>query len=117
MLPRKLYELLPYLYVLTGIISASLVNSMIVRISSILLILAGVFVFIMRWSYRRSIKNSPDIDQVTMKPPVPGTFARRSGIERRRTDKQLPYYDASGDDIRYERRSGERRVAHSSRDL
>lgn len=111
MLPRKLYELLPYLYVLTGIISASLVNSMIVRISSILLILAGIFVFIMRWNYRRSIKNKPDIDQVTMKPSVPGAFVRRSGIERRQRDIEWPYYDASGDDIRYDRRSGERRTA------
>lgn len=111
MLPRKLYELLPYLYVVTGIISASFVNSVIVRISSILLILAGIFVFIMRWNYRRSIKNRPDIEQVTMKPSVPGVFGRRSGIERRRTDIEWPYYDASGDDIRYERRSGERRTS------
>ena len=112
MLPRKLYELLPYLYVLTGIVSASLVNSMIVRISSILLILAGFFVFIMRWNYRISIKNRPDIDQMTMKPPVPDAFVRRSGIERRRrTDTQWPFFVASGDDIHYERRSGERRTS------
>ena len=111
MLPRKLYELLPYLYILTGIVSASLVDSMIVRISSILLILAGIFVFIMRWNYRRSITNKPDTDQVTMKPSVPGAFVRRSGIERRRTDMEWPCYDASGEDVRYERRSGERRTS------
>ncbi len=111
MLPRKLYELLPYLYVVTGIISASLVNSMIVRISSILLILAGIFVLIMRWNYRRSITDRPDIDQVTMKPSAPGAFERRSGIERRRADIDWPFYDASGDYNRYERRSGERRTS------
>jgi hypothetical protein len=113
MLPQKLYELLPYLYILTGIISASLVDSTVVRISSILLILAGVFVFIMRRNYRKSIKKRLDVDQMTMmRPSVPDAYVHRSGIERRgRTDVEWRISAATGDKIRYERRSGERRAS------
>ena len=111
MLPEKLYEMLPYLYILTGIISASVVDSLIVRISSILLIMAGVFVFIMRRNYRKSIKNRLDIDRM-MTANMPDADVRRSGIERRcRTASEWPISDASGDIILYERRSGERRMS------
>ncbi len=55
MLPRQLYELLPFLYILTGIVCAVLIDSTIVLISSMLLIVTGVFVLLMRRNFRKSL--------------------------------------------------------------
>jgi hypothetical protein len=114
MLPRKLYELLPYLYIFTGIISASLVDSTVVLISSILLIVTGVFVFIMRTTYRKSGKSRVNTARMMTEPNVVDVYVRRSGCERRRQSQmatEWPIFDATGDEILFERRTGERRMS------
>jgi type II secretory pathway component PulF len=114
MLPRKLYELLPYLYIVTGIVSTSLIDSTIVLISSILLIATGVFVLLMRRSYRKSLKRKLRVDQVVTKPAVTDNFVQRSGIERRcRTTTVWPILDDAGNRIVSDRRTGERRISVS----
>ena len=112
MLPRTLYELLPYLYIVTGITTASLVDSKLVLVSSILLILTGVFVFVMRRNYRKSIKRNANIGQMTLAPNVFDGHVRRSGIERRcNMATEWPFLDTTGDVVLFERRSGERRMS------
>jgi len=117
-LPRKLYELLPYIYILTGIVSSSLIDSTIVLISSILLIATGIFVLHMRRSYRKSFNSKLRDDQVVTRPAVtdhlPDTFVRRSGVERRsRTVNVWPILDDAGDIVVSDRRTGERRISAS----
>ncbi len=56
MLPKALYELLPYLYLSVGAGSGIAVNSTIVLIGSFLLIAAGLLVITMRVTYRRKIR-------------------------------------------------------------
>ncbi|VAW55529.1 hypothetical protein MNBD_GAMMA05-2103 [hydrothermal vent metagenome] len=55
MLPKMLYELLPYLYLSVGA-GGFIINSAIVFVASVSLIMAGVLVLMMRISYRRGIK-------------------------------------------------------------
>lgn len=111
MLPRKLYELLPYLYMLTGIVSAVLIDSTIVLLSSLLLIAAGVFVLVMRWNFRRSTNERYALYQATFAPTAVDELIKRSGIDRRkRTVSQWPVLDDTGEVVFSERRTGERRV-------
>lgn len=56
MLPKALYELLPFLYLSLGIGGGIAVNSVIVFIASVLLMAAGILVLTMRISYRREIR-------------------------------------------------------------
>ncbi len=55
MLPKMFYELLPYLYLSVGA-GGFIINSAIVFVASISLMMTGALVLIMRFSYRRSIK-------------------------------------------------------------
>ena len=52
MLPKLVYELLPVLYILGGIIAMIAVNSSMSFISGVLLCASGVIVLIMRRNYR-----------------------------------------------------------------
>jgi hypothetical protein len=56
MLPKFLYELLPFLYLGVGIGGGVAINSVIVFIASVLLMAAGILVLSMRISYRRDIR-------------------------------------------------------------
>ena len=56
MLPKVLYELLPYLYLSIGAGSGMVINSTLVLIGSFLLIAAGLLVISMRITYRRRIR-------------------------------------------------------------
>ena len=113
-LPRKLYELLPYLYIFTGIVSTSLIDSTIVLVSSILLIATGVFVLLMRRSYRKSLDRKLRIGELVTKPAAADNDALRSGVERRcRTVTVWPILDDAGNSIVSDRRTGDRRVSAS----
>ena len=112
MLPRKLYELLPYLYMLTGVVCAVLVDSTVVLISSMLLIVAGVFVLMMRRSYRKSTNRQFQLHQAAIEPGVGTVVEKRSGIERRyRQAGKWPIFDDAGDRIFSDRRIAERRTS------
>ncbi len=56
MLPKVLYELLPYLYLSLGAGSGIVINSTIVLIGSFLLICTGLLILTMRITYRRKIR-------------------------------------------------------------
>jgi len=56
MLPKLLYELLPFLYLSVGMGSGVAINSTIVLIASAVLIAAGIVVITMRVTYRREIR-------------------------------------------------------------
>ena len=112
MLPRKLYELLPFFYIFTGIVCAVLIDSTIVLISSILLIVAGVFVFLMRRSFRKSLNQRYQLHQAGSEPDADVGLEKRSGIDRRhRKIKQWPALDDSGEKVFSDRRIGERRIS------
>ena len=113
MLPRKLYELLPYLYMLTGVVCAVLVDSTVVLISSMLLIVAGVFVLMMRRSYRKSTNRQFQFYQASSEPDVGTVVEKRSGSERRHQQVgKWPILDDAGDRIFSDRRIAERRVSN-----
>ena len=54
MLPRVLYELLPYAYLVVGISGSVLVDSNVIFIASVLLMSAGILVILMRYRFRRN---------------------------------------------------------------
>jgi hypothetical protein len=111
MLPRMLYELLPFLYILTGIVCAALIDSTIVLISSMLLIITGVFVLLMRRSFRKSINQRYELHRAANEYAGYEGIERRSGIDRRhRKVKQWPVLDFAGEKIFSDRRIAERRM-------
>jgi len=55
MLPKMLYELLPYIYLSAGA-GGFVINSAIIFVASISLMMTGALVLVMRFSYRRAIK-------------------------------------------------------------
>ncbi len=52
-LPNWVYEPLPYIYTSTGLVSAVMLDSMMGRMSGILLITAGFVIVYQRYEYRR----------------------------------------------------------------
>jgi hypothetical protein len=112
MLPRSLYELLPFLYILTGIVCAALIDSTIVLISSMLLVIAGVFVLLMRRSFRKSLNQRYEQHRELYEPAVYEGIEKRSGIDRRRRKvSEWPVLDNAGETIFSDRRTAERRVS------
>ena len=111
MLPRKLYELLPYLYICTGVVCALLIDSTIVLISSMLLIVAGVFVLLMRRNFRKSINRTFQHYQAAYDPAF-SDVERRSGFDRRQRELvEWTAFDDAGVEIMSDRRVGERRMS------
>lgn len=112
MLPRKLYELLPYLYILTGIVSTALIDSTIVLMSSMLLIVTGVFVLLMRKNFRGALNYRIRTNLITPETEAADNHVQRSGVERRcRSVIVWPILDDMGDKIPADRRMGERRIS------
>ena len=112
MLPRKLYELLPYLYIVTGIFSAALIDSTVVLISSMLLIITGVFIFLMRRSFRKSLIRRYELQQGLNESAMDGAVEKRFGIDRRcRKTAEWPILDNAGETIFSDRRIAERRIS------
>lgn len=60
MLPKMLYELLPYLYLSVGAYGGFVINSAIVIVGSFLLIATAILIISMRITYRRKIKQLRD---------------------------------------------------------
>jgi len=53
MLPKPIYELLPYLYGVFGLMAFFNVEVMSGRVCGVLLALAGAIIWRMRWIYRK----------------------------------------------------------------
>ena len=101
MLPRSLYELLPYLYLGIGAIGCAIFDSELAIISSVLVILAGLIVLWMRIDYRRTVFE-------IVKSDLRGV--NRSSHDRRQVEStDFPLIDSSGDVVNANRRLGERR--------
>jgi len=56
MLPKMIYEMLPYLYLSIGVGSGITISSTLVFIASVLLMTTGILVLVMRITYRREIR-------------------------------------------------------------
>ena len=112
MLPRLLYELLPFIYITAGILCAVLIDSTIVLISSMLLVITGVFVLGMRRSFRKAQHRRYEQYQAVCGAGFAAPVEKRLGIERRRREvARWPARDDQGEKIASDRRTGERRVA------
>jgi hypothetical protein len=57
MLPNRLYEVLPYIYISTGALAMSLLGHFVAVISGLILIVAGALVWILRSDHRRGDLN------------------------------------------------------------
>jgi len=112
MLPRSLYEILPYLYLATGIAAALLIRSRLVSIASALMIMAGVIILYLRISNRRKPEQQrlcSDSGQIRVH-SHPNT--ERSVKDRRRSPAtRFPLLDSTGNIIEVNRRIGERRLS------
>ena len=118
MLPRRLYELLPYIYIVTGILCAVLIDSTIVLISSLLLIITGVFVLIMRRNFRRALHLQNELYQTAYDAGDAGHFEKRSGFERRRDEAGAwPVRDKAGNEIASDRRLADRRAPEAETEM
>lgn len=53
MIPRPLYELLPYLYFAIGIAAATNLHPLFGRVSGLLLVAAGLIIWRLRRAYRK----------------------------------------------------------------
>ena len=58
LLPKILYELLPYMYLSLGAWSGVVSTSAIVLVASVLFVATGIIVMAMRISYRRKIRSN-----------------------------------------------------------
>jgi hypothetical protein len=57
LLPKMLYELLPYMYLSIGAGGGAVISSAIVLVASVAFIATGIIVIMMRISYRRKIRS------------------------------------------------------------
>ncbi len=53
MLPKLIYEALPFFYIAVGVVTLTVVESPILFISSLLFLAAGVLVLAWRFTYRK----------------------------------------------------------------
>ncbi len=116
MLPRSLYELLPYLYLVIGAASGLMIESSLILIASLLLISAGLLTLFMRWNYREEKKlrqqqtataTETAVRQARRAMDAPD---KRSGRDRRKREaSHFPLTDYAGRLVQYERRRRERR--------
>jgi hypothetical protein len=63
-IPDWLYEPLPYLYVLMGLIATIVLESLIGKISGVLLISAGLVIWNLRFTYRRRKRRPQPVTSV-----------------------------------------------------
>lgn len=56
MWPDWIYEPLPYLYSLSGIVAAWQLDATLGRVSGVLLVSAGVVIWLMRYHYRKALR-------------------------------------------------------------
>lgn len=112
MLPRRLYEILPYLYILTGIVSALLINSRLVIIASMLMIMAGAIVLSMRISNRRGPAKRRVHSESGQVDVHSRLYIERSAQDRRQPcATRFPLTDSAGMSVECERRTGDRRLS------
>ena len=108
MLPKSIYQSLPYFYIGLGLLCLLLVESRLILISSTLLIAAGGFVILMR--YRNSVDPVEYIKQGQIKEKNLEDYLEESADfpdhERRIGDeREFPVVDDNGVVIPFDRRN------------
>ena len=99
MLPRSLYELLPYLYLIAGLVCGLFADSSLMLIASLLLIAAGALSIYMRYRFRSEQKTRQQ-----------SFNEKRSGSDRRQHQvANFPCIDNAGRLVAVDRRQHERR--------
>lgn len=112
MLPRRLYESLPYLYITIAIVSVLLISSRLVIISSLLMIMAGVIVLLMRFSSRRGpLRQRMQAEAGHIGINSGGRVQRSEQDRRTRLALRFPLIDSAGNIIECDRRLGDRRLS------
>ena len=99
MMPRGLYELLPYLYIAAGITGGLMIDTSLIMIGSLLLVSAGLLTLYMRFQHRSGRFATEQI-----------AGERRRGDRRRRNVSDFPLVDSAGQLIIADRRIGDRRM-------
>ncbi len=108
MLPRAIYELLPYLYITIGVSTSLALSTGVIMVAAALLISAGLVILSMRFNYRRKLS------LMLSNHPVE-TTVQRNYVSRRKTDRrqrlttQFPLIDSAGNLVTADRRGGDRR--------
>ena len=105
MLPRALYESLPYLYLITGLAAGLLIDSTLIRIASMLLFAAGLLILVLRYRFRNQAQLEERLAAVT---------GRRDGTDRRQQPANgFPLIDFAGNLVISDRRqAGRRQMDH-----
>jgi len=114
MLPRSIYEALPYLYIAAGLLCRVFIDSDIVYIPSALLVLAGLIVIWMRRKATMKFKFSkpgkrPRIKGVPLSVTDSGYQLRERVRRLPEEDLEFPITDDNGNMVAFNRRQGERR--------
>ena len=105
MLPRSLYELLPFIYLAVGAVGSAVLDSELSLFASLLIMLAGFIVLWMRVDYRRSVY---DVANEAV------YLVERSDADRREQASSIfPLADESGAVVIGNRRLGERRTENA----
>lgn len=115
MLPKTLYQALPYLYIVSGVFFGVVVESGFVLISSALLMVAGSLVLWMR-------HHSPASSSTESEPEVQNLKARswddifQAEQERRLLGiaRAFPLVDNNGNMIAFDRRLVERKISDAA---
>jgi len=123
MLHRSIYEGLPYLYLVVGIVCALLISSTLITIASLLLILAGMAVLLMRFRFRSEqqrlrseVANELHFAADHYEDLVRANRERRLrslSDRRKQNTTDFPVQDTRGGEVSFDRRNGERRNAYA----
>lgn len=129
MLPRLIYELLPYLYLSVGLFSGLVFDSDVIFVAATLLISSGVAVLFMRYHYRKNnvqamlaatnlnsrMNYAFAVNENRNNQYVPRAVTehinRAKNDRRRHPINQFPLMDDLGKIVMHERRVSERRLA------
>jgi len=129
MLPRLLYELLPYLYLSIGFFSGLVFDSDVIFVAATLLISSGIAILFMRYHYRKNNVQAM-LAASTMNNGMNYQFAANENFDSQNTPRsvtehvnramndrrqhpinQFPLMDNFGKIVMHERRMGDRRLA------
>ena len=105
MLPDSIYRILPYLYILAGIVCAMTVDSELVYISSVLLVFTGLLVLWMRYAggaRYHEVGSSTEKYVRDYDVSTPVKKERRHATETR----EFPLINSKGEIIAFDRRVG-----------
>ncbi len=109
MLPRIIYEILPYSYIAIGLSASLALSSSVIVVAAMLMISAGIVILSMRFNYRRELARL--LTNQSIEPRISRNYVTRRRTDRRQNmTSQFPLIDSAGNLVTAERRSGDRRA-------